>query len=302
MTDLFAVCDDPETVEDISTEIDGDASYAVLPRQITQGAIDGCVSIDLSSEEYHSLPDSVSCTGLKKMLRSGAHMQAYLDSAGTSEGDDLGTSAHCALLEPERFVTDYVAFEGYRRGPEWKQFKTENDGKIILNRDEYAKVQGMVGAVHGFKEYPIAQAIAMARREFSVFWTDEETGIVVRVRFDALNDPFAIWDYKTTSDARPSAFVKQAIRLDYDLQSYMYSEAARRFTGKIVPFIFIAIETDAPHGIWLHPAGESMLENGRRKFRKALQAYKQCLTKNEWPGYLNPISTLEFPRYAMISE
>lgn len=271
------------------------------PRRI-EGATPGCYALELTNGEYHSLPQSISCSGIKSILRSPAHFQAMREAFSPEPSDDLGTALHAILLEPERFATDYLSYKGIRRGKKWDEFRANNPGKIILTDDELDRVARMRDSVMQFDEFPIFKALSTARREFSVFWTDEETGVQCRVRFDALNDPFAIWDLKSCGDARPEAFVRQAARLDYDLQSAMYTEAARRFTGSIIDFIFVAVETEAPFGVWPHIAGASMLENGHRKFRRGLEAFKRSMDTQSWPSYKNTMTTLEFPRYAMISD
>src|SRR3954468_23785885 len=46
---------------------------------------------------------------------------------------DLGTAAHTAILEPNRFMLDYALFEGKRRaGKEWKAFEAASGGKQIV--------------------------------------------------------------------------------------------------------------------------------------------------------------------------
>lgn len=277
------------------------AATGITMPTITQGATPGCFHMDLSSSDYHSLPDSVSCTGLKQLLRSPAHFQAYLNKP-YEDKPNIGTALHCAVLEPEVFEKTYTFYPGDRRGKAFSAFEENNKGMIILSAKEWITVHRMAKAIMSFSDYPLWQALQRSTREMSVFWTDEETGVQCRVRFDALCAPYAILDLKTTTDARPDAFIKQAVRLDYDLQAAMYTEAARRFTGELLEFNFVAVEEDEPNGIWLMPAGQSMLDNGWAKFRKALGLYKQCKESGIWPGYANPISTLEMPRYALVRD
>jgi hypothetical protein len=281
------------TSENIFTDVPG----AI----IEYGATPGCFHLDMASADYHSLPDSVSCSGLKHLLRSPAHYQAYLNSP-FDDKPNIGTALHCAVLEPDVFEKTYTYYSGDRRGKTFGAFVENNPGKIVLSEKEWICVQRMVKAIMTFDEYPLWEALRAARREMSVFWTDEETGVQCRVRFDAICSPFAILDLKTTTDARPDQFIKQAVRLDYDLQAAMYTEAARRFTGELLEFNFIAVEEEDPNGIWLMPAGQSMLDNGWRKFRKALELYKRCTETGCWPKYTNARTTLEMPRHALIKD
>ena len=279
------------------------ATLPVLPgpkSTVIEGATPGCFHLSMSNGEYHSLPESVSCSGLKQLLRSPAHYQAYLQQPFDDGKPNIGTALHCAVLEPEVFEKTYIFYKGDRRGKIFTEFEANNPGKIILTDKEWISVNGMAKSVMGYDEFPLWQALQQSQREYSVFWTDEETGVQCRVRFDSLFPQFAIFDLKTTTDARPEHFIKQAVRLDYDLQAAMYTEAARRFTGKLLPFNFIGIEDSAPHGVWLMPAGQSMIDNGWRKFRKALETYKRCKETGQWPCYTNSLTTLELPRYALV--
>lgn len=280
---------------------DQNASMEHPSRNIVSGVAPGCFHMDVPAEEYHQLPDSVSCSGLKHLLRSPAHYQAYLEEPDDGK-PNVGTALHCAVLEPERFDQEYTVFSGRRGTKVFDAFVQENPGKIILNEQEWIQVHGMLRAIMSHKEFPLWKALQTAKREMSVFWTDEETGVQCRVRFDALCAPFANFDLKTTTDARPEQFIKQAVRLDYDLQVAMYTEAAYRFTGEVLPFIFVAVEQDAPNGLWLLTAGQSMIDNGWKKFRRALSTYKTCKESGFWPGYTNAQTTIELPRYALLED
>lgn len=270
-------------------------------RSVVRGATQGCFHLDIPCDEYHQLPDSVSCSGLKHILRSPAHFRAYLEQDDDGK-PNIGTALHCAVLEPEAFEKTYTVYKGARRGKAYDAFVEENVGKIILTEIEWIKVHGMLKALMSHAQFPLWKALQSAQREMSVFWTDEETGIQCRVRFDALPAPFATFDLKTTTDARPEHFIRQAVRLDYDLQAAMYTEAARRFVGELIPFVFVAVEEETPHGVWLMPAGQSMIDNGWKKFRKALSIYKTCRETGQWPGYANAYTTLEMPRYALLED
>jgi len=297
----FAAANNSTAMIDKPTSV-ATAAPIITPKstKVIEGATPGCYSIEMTNSEYHSLPDSVSCTGLKKLLRSGEHYLAYLDADDQDEGDNLGTAAHAAILEPDVYDSQYVCYEGHRRGNDWLEFKAKNAGKLIQTRVERIQTLGMANALKAFKGFPVWEALRLAQKELSVFWVDEETGIQCRVRFDALNSPFAIWDLKSTTDARESTFLRQAIQLDYDLQVAMYSEAALRFTGREMPFLFIAMETAVPHGIKIYPAGQTMIDNGKAKFRQALNRYKQYMESKQWPGYEHTMKPLELPRYAMV--
>ena len=275
--------------------------FAVADEAPALSAARQCEVLDISIHEYHSLTDSVSCSGLKHLLRSPAHFQAYLRGCRDS-GDKIGSAFHSAVLEPDVFNATYGVSCTARRGKSYTEFVEQHPDRTILTDAEFSSVKGMLKALIQFSDFPLWKALRASEREKSVIWTDEETGVKVRVRFDAILAPYAIFDLKSTTDARPEQFLKQAIRLDYDLQAAIYSEAAYRHTGEKLPFNFVAAETAEPHGIFMLTADESMLENGRRKFRRALETYKRCTDTGQWPGYTNAVQPLVWPRYATIGE
>ena len=275
--------------------------FSLVEEEASPSTARQCEVLDISIQDYHRLTDSVSCSGLKHLLRSPAHFQAYL-RGNRDSGDKIGSALHSAVLEPEVFNSTYGVSCTARRGKSYTEFVEQHPDRTILTDAEFASVKGMLKALIQFSDFPLWKALRAAEREKSVVWIDEETGIKVRVRFDAICAPYAIFDLKSTTDARPEQFIKQAVRLDYDLQAAMYSEAAYRHTGEKMPFNFVAVEIAEPHGVFMLPADESMLENGRRKFRRALATYKRCMETGQWPNYTNAIQPLVWPRYATIGE
>lgn len=263
-----------------------------------QGISTSSFSGDLTNDSYHSLDDYISCSGLKALLRSPAHYQTYLDQRGTpSSKPNLGTATHCAVLEPYTFDDRYAVFDGRRSGKPWEAFKAIHGRKEILSRTEYEQVLGMREAILRFRELPLKQVLEMSVTEKSIFWTDEETGMKCRIRPDVMN-PYGTFDLKTIDDCRPDKVMRQAMRMDYDLQAAMYQEGIKQFTGKTLPFIFMFAEDQKPHGVWLYTAGQSVIDSGMAKLRRGLSAFRQLRESKDWHGYLGAMSTLELPRYA----
>jgi len=269
---------------------------------VSAGVSGGSFSGTLSNAAYHALGGHISCSGMKALLRSPAHYQAYLeDPDDDGVKPNMGTAAHCAVLEPHSYDDRYTVYEKRRAGAPWETFKELHSGKLILNRAEADNVMGMYHAVMNFRDFPLAKALSLGESEKSIFWTDRETGVKCRLRADSLN-PCAILDLKTIDDARPEKVLRQVVRMDYDLQAAMYTEGVREFTGKTLPFVFVFVEDKKPHGVWLYTAGQSVIDNGMRKFRRGLEAVKRLQDTDDWHGYLGAMTTLELPRYAQLAD
>ena len=80
---------------------------------------------DIPNAVYHADRSCVSVSGLKQILRSPAHFQAYLQGLTRKETPSMfmGTAIHARLLEPEVYAAEYVvAPEADKRTKEWKEF------------------------------------------------------------------------------------------------------------------------------------------------------------------------------------
>ena len=274
-------------------------SPSILSLPVVTGASSKSFSCDMSNEDYHRQHDYISHSGMVHLLRSLAHFHAYRTQTPVAKTTpNMGTCTHTAILEPERFAKEFVVYSGRRAGKTWDAFAQKHSDSTILNEAEFARINGILTSLANFSEFPLQQILTEATREKSVFWTDEATGVQCRVRPDAYN-AFAAYDLKTIDDARPDNVIRHVMRMDYDLQAAMYTEGLRALTGKVLPFNFIFVELDAPHGIWVYPAGPTLIESGMEKFRKGLVAfreYQESFSPLQQP-YQNAITVLEAPAW-----
>lgn len=264
------------------------------------GELPGCFTAEVEAELYHSTPNTISHSSMIHLLRSPQHYRVYLDGPRDDSTPNLGTAFHSAVLEPHKFINDYKVYLQTRKGAAWEEFSKQFQGKMILTQKEMTSVLGMKKALTDFTDFPIQKGFELGKAEQSIFWIDPETGVQCRIRVDNLT-PSVIWDLKSTNDSRPESIVHQVVRMHYDLEAGMYVEGVKRFTGKSLPFIFVFVEDAQPHGVWMHTAGATMIENGYRKFRRGTRAFATLKATNNWHCYLNAISTLELPKYAMLS-
>jgi hypothetical protein len=91
------------------------------------------------------------------------------------------------------------------------------------------------------------------------------------------------------------------LKLHYDLQAAVYTMGVHAFFGAYLPFCFIAVETEGPHGVWMHETsrGTKFFENGMAKFRFAIRRLKECRELNQWPAYYGAYTVMDdIPVYA----
>lgn len=244
-----------------------------------------CFISGMPNEVYHSHAGSVSNSGLKLVLRSPAHYKFQAEKPA-SRAMEIGTAIHTALLEPARFADEYVLLRDVkdRRASEYKAAVKVHGSENVLTASESANVEGMQEAV--LSNPAMSERLnAEGWRELSLFVTDPETGAVIRVRYDLLSLSGIAVDVKKTQDCRPDAFSRAIDNYDYDMQAALYSDAFEWATGKpLGAFEFAAIEEQMPHGHKLYQLDETAMQEGRRKYREALNLYAQCAESNDWPN------------------
>lgn len=275
-----------------------ESTFLSSPYPVIPGASVDSYSMEMPIEAYHSVRTHISHSGMRELLRSPAHFAAYLAGGGDRKAaaPNFGSAVHCAVLEPNSFQERYTVFDGRRQGKAYDEFKAAHAGKEILNAEEFERINGIVEALEAFKDFPIMKAIRFSEVEKSIFWKCHETGVLCRVRNDALN-PFAIFDLKSIDDARPDTVQRQVMRMDYDLQAYMYTAGVKEFTGEVRPFNFIFVEDQKPHGIWMYTAGSSLLASGREKFLRGARAFLEFGHADLSQCYQPAISIIEAPQW-----
>ena len=158
----------------------------------------------------------------------------------------FGSACHKMILEPDDFGNEYaIAPEINRRTnagkAEWEAFCAENEGKIIISKEDAETMAEMEAAMEAC---PKAMELLRGEgaSEVAVFWTDPETGEKCKVKLDRLilgKDRNIIVDYKTAVSAQTDKFNRSIFNYGYALQAAMYTESLLHKGEKNRPrFIF----------------------------------------------------------------
>ena len=257
---------------------------------------------DISFESYVKIP-AINNSILKILTdQSPAHCKYYIDHGREStKALAFGSAADCYILEPTLFAKKYVTGPDARRNSkEWKEFAaTVPEGMEILKPDDMADIISIYNKISGshamrLLEGGVSQVVAI--------WIDEITGLKCKSRMDYLNESIPmITDLKTTKSANPELFAKDIYKYKY------YQQAAFYIDGYIAAtkcehdccFAFFAVEKTGP---FVHSAlelGPKSIEAGRISYRKAIDEYAKCLKEDKWPQYLEQISMIEMPKWAL---
>lgn len=235
---------------------------------------------------------AVSQSLLTELSRSPKHLQYYLkNQKEQTEAMKFGTLVHSLTLTPDRVNTEYLFI------PEDINGRT-NEGKRMIANLELTAIHQNKMMVKGSdleraKEVanailsdPIAKEyLAAGKKELSAY-VEDETGIQLKARIDAVPDNSnMLVDIKTTEDASKWAFKKSIVSYKYYLQAAFYLDQYEKLAEKKIHFVFIAAEKHPPYAVGVYYLNEATIEQGRKEYKELLVKYKKCLDSNNWPGY-----------------
>lgn len=252
--------------------------------------------------QYHA-DNAIGHSGIVKMLKSPAHLREYLDHPHLpTPAMAFGTAVHTFVLEPEHFADEFVAAEKFdRRTKEGKEaaarFEEAHQGKTLIASENMATLTLIRAAVHSHQG--AARLLRQGDAELSAFWIDPETGLGCKCRPDWFNGA-AIVDLKTCTDASSGGFSRSIATFGYDIQAAFYVDGIKAVTGMELPFLFVAVEKEAPHAVAVYRADPQIIEVGRKKYRAALQLLKWCQESGSWPAYQpgGEVEMISLPRWA----
>src|SRR5262249_7036551 len=128
--------------------------------------------------------------------------------------------------------------------------------------------------------------------EFSIFWTDKQTGLPCKCRVDympteVLSDPRGVAvDLKTAADPSPKEYASSLVRLGYHRKLRHYQAGLNAYTGSQQPFVHIAAGTSPPYVVASYEVDDTHPNDGfplgAEQRRRTLTALAECLDSGDW--------------------
>lgn len=243
---------------------------------------------------------------LAKMSESPEKFKYYIDHPEPpTPALIFGQLFHATALQPEMvddlFAVAPMVDRRTKAGKEaFAEFEASSENKTVVTAEMYQQAKEMTEALY---RNGYAKRLLNGERETTFVWKDDLSGETCKCRTDCLmevNGELVIVDLKTTDNAETEAFMRSAIKYQYDLQAAMYSEGVKANTGKKPLFVFIAIEKKPPYAVNILQADELFIKRGYDLFREYIGMYHECKQTGEWFGYLgkfNQINNLGLPSY-----
>lgn len=258
----------------------------------------GCFVIGMPNEDYHAY-EAISKSGLDLVDKSPLH---YL--AGVKPKDkrhlEIGTALHTAVLEPERFRSEYMILKGVtkRTASEYKEAVKAKGSERVLTETEGGNIVSTQEAIRNDAELN-DELEACDLFEVSAFV--EVEGVLWKCRFDALNSKELIAiDLKTTQCSEREDFAKSVYNYRYHVQASFYSAIFRQITGqKLKAFRFLAVENEPPHCPMMYTLDDEAMQIGGVETERNLAEYYLADDTSNWVGYEQTNEPLALPHWAI---
>lgn len=219
----------------------------------------------------------------------------------------FGTLFHSAVLEPEKFEEEYLVAEKHDRRTKvgkagWAEFVERAEGKTIVEGKDIYKAKAMYD---GVCRNPQARALIedRGRSEYSLRWTDEETGCKLKMRMDKLNWDGTIVDLKTTEHVGPEAWSRTTHNFGYHRQAAMYLEGLQSCLKPGIVhkgrFVFLACSKTPNHECVAYELDFNSLMLGRSQNYSIMKELTERRRTGKWLGrHSDKINIISLPPYA----
>lgn len=241
---------------------------------------------------------------------------------------DLGTFAHMAILEPERWrehaatirdrlvIKEVFEGKGARKAEqEWRAglpagsiVCTEKQREDQLSNVRTAFAMARTMATRNTPAAKMARdIIEMSDKEVTFTWTDDDADLAagpmpMRCRDDLLflsTDGPIIVDYKTDRDPEPGAFARHCAKLLYPWQAAVYGEPLIELYDIEIRFGYIMQRSSPPYEIGVRWLDINDIRTAREQVRAAKRALSACIASGDWssPWEHETDQTLDLPRW-----
>lgn len=249
----------------------------------------------MDDNQYFAL-EALSASGAKLLRKSPLHYKAdRLKSRQPTPAMVFGTVVHRLALEPERPAFVVKRLNWASKEGKLERERLEATGLPILSEADGDRAMAIRDAL--WSDARIAEMLEAATKEQAMLW--QQHGVNCKAKADAIGDGIII-DLKTTLDAGPQEFARSIAAFGYHRQAAWYLDGYQAIKGeRASDFIFIAVESNAPHAVALYRLDAASIAAGRLEMARAAAVYRECLATGEWPGYQRDLTTLSLPQWAM---
>lgn len=264
----------------------------------------------LTLEQYHAdmVPGgSLSSSGARKLLHPSCPAKFDYDRRHPqppTEAMEFGSAVHSIALGngAEVVPVDAKSWQGSAAQAERREIRAS--GRIPLLESQFQTANEMCVAL---RRHPLAAKLldpSRGKAERSLFWRDEQTGVMCRARPDWLpetveGERLLVPDIKTIPEVDPDSIAKSLANYAYPMQADFYESGIKALgIAQDVAFLFIFIRKTKPYLIQVDGVPEIDRMIAAAKNRRAIDLFAECTKSGEWPEYNPGIAYIDTPGWA----
>lgn len=144
--------------------------------------------------------------------------------------------------------------------------------------------------------------------EMAIEWTEKglHGPVLCRGKLDLLvSKRGQIFDWKKTKSAEPRDCARSMITYGYDVQDVAYRRAVAQLLPDLagrIDMVFLFAEEEPPYAVTPIRASGMMRQLGEMKWDRAVATWEQCLLNNRWPSYVDSVTDVDPPAWAITEE
>lgn len=260
----------------------------------------------MPDDAYHARPE-LSSTGARRLLPPNVPaLYRWEQDHPTPPTPAMveGKAIHRLLLGvgADIELANYPSFRT-AEAQQWRD-SVEAEGRIpmLTGGKPWATVCGMRDSLHAHPAFKSLFDPERGDAEASLFWTDTETGIGCRARFDFLPHQvdgrrLVIPDLKKSLHVDPGTFARDCATYGYPQQAAWYLDAARALDLDPSPaFVFVTIQPVPPYLVAVHQLAPADVAIADDRNRLARRIFARCTEADHWPGW-EGVQQISMPTY-----
>ena len=260
----------------------------------------------LEAKTYRDAP-GCNQSAIKHAGPTDAHMVAAVTARSTDStaAQVIGTLVHHAILEPDKELPLIAVrpdgFDGRSSdGRAWMK-KQREDGRTILDRDEWDMIQGCIASIRANEAARLM--FVEGQSEVSLFgdlFDTQGRPAFCKARLDFLPYGNCIPDVKTTRCADDEEFSYDILEFGYHIQIAWYLDLYNHLcpNDKREAAAFIAVEKRRPFASQVYSLKQRAIERGRREYKRLLTRYIDCMIGGRCQSYPQVIVPIDLPERA----
>lgn len=260
---------------------------------------DPCEQPSLSASIAHEIDHRSALHAYSRHPRLGGVPRADTKSF------DMGTLAHALLLGEGKDVAVVDADDWRTKAAQILRNEARAAGKVPILCAEYEAAEKAADALRArFADFGI---VLDGDSEVTAFWgedSDDAGPVQCRGMLDHIKLP-VIYDLKSCRSAHPSACQKHSDSYGYAIQRAAYVSAIENNRPELagrVDFIFVFFELEPPFAVTPVRLSGEFRELGERRWQRAVNVWGRCLRDNHWPGYVDKITDIHPPPWALLDD